>query len=509
MGAGTASRRRLRGLRTHSGSATTAVLGGLALLVLALGFAAGGSALLAIALLIGVVCVAVIARVDLYRAGLAATCGYVFCCSWTAWYVAGHQRPRAILLILALVLLLGAHLTKRLPHLPWWYVALVVAVSIDTVFNLLVPTSPIYLAHRYVESDAYRFATGLSTGISDFGSGLRFLFTLLGTVLVIAVCAMRFPRAPLWIAVSYTAGASLSGLVGYSDYLGLTSLGHALTGVGLAGNRAAGFTNHPNVLAAGNVYAVAIAAWLITTDRTSTRVAGWVFLPGLVLGTYASGSRGGAICLLVAAVLCLLILPRYRRQLAFTALGVGVVAAFLFLFLPSTGHALLVGARLAGNSGPSNEGRIAVINQGLTDFAHSPIYGIGLHVMDEAHNVVVQSLAAGGLILFFGFMCLQLGGAYAAIRLLRRRQLAAPLLVTVVVGFVFGNLENTLTEPLVYVPVALIVALGVQQSMRSEPRVLDIGEPPAAELAEAATEFAPDAPPAAGRHRTLALSSAP
>jgi len=83
--------------------------------------------------------------------------------------------------------------------------------------------------------------------------------------------------------------------------------------------------------------------------------------------------------------------------------------------------------------------------------------------MTEAHNVTVQTLAAGGIILFAGFMCLQFGSMFAAYHLIRFHSLAAPLLATVVTGVAFGNLENTLTEPLVYVPVALIVALRVQQ----------------------------------------------
>jgi len=454
--------------RLGNGVVETTVLGGLALLLLAFGFKAGGSVLLAVALLVTVAAVAAIARVDLAHAGLIATCGFVFCSSWTGWYIAGHQRPRALFLILALILLLAAHLNGRFPRVPWWYLALVGSVMLDTVLNLLLPTSTLYLDNRYLEIPGGTFGAHLITGISDFGTGLRFLFTLIGAALAISICALHFPRAPLWIAIAYTAGASLSGLVAFSDHLGVTSVGHALTGIGFRGDRATGFADHPVLMAAGNVYAIAIAAWLITTNNVRNRMVGLALLPGLVLGTYASKSRGGEICLVLAILVCLVILPQYRRRLHLAALGAGLIGVALFAVFPKTGHALLVAMRLAGNSGPSDQGRIAVLKQGVRDFMHSPIDGIGLHVVDEAHNVIVQSLAAGGLILFLGFMCLQVGGAFAAIRLIRTQPLAAPLLATFITGFLFGNLENTLTEPLVYVPVALIVALGAQQALEPE-----------------------------------------
>jgi O-antigen ligase len=246
-----------------------------------------------------------------------------------------------------------------------------------------------------------------------------------------------------------------------------TSFGAQLTGVPVLNGRAPGFTNHPNVLAGASVYAVPVAAWLVASTAPRLRNVGLVLLPGLVLGIYASGSRGGAICLVFAVALCMTFLPQYRKVIAFGLAIFGIIAAGLVAITPDLGHKLLKAVRLAGNSGPSNSGRIGVLKQGLHDFEHSPVWGIGLHVIDEAHNVLVQALASGGLILFFAFLGAQAGSALAAARLRDVDPLGAPLLVTVLVGFAFGNLENTLTEPFVWVPAAVIVGLVAQRAAMS------------------------------------------
>jgi O-antigen ligase len=474
----------------RSGVASMVVFGGFALLLFVAGLQAGGTTLMITAMLIALVAVAAVVRVDLAMAGLLATCGFVFVCSWTAWHIGGGLRPRLLFLLLALVLTLAAHFGGRFPHLPWWYLALIGSVVLLSVVDSVLPESQRYLDHRYIESQAGIWGPGLTTGISDFGTGLRFLVTLVGAALTISICSLHYRRAPIWIAMTYAAGASLSGLVAFSDAFLGTSLGHALTGIGFRGDRPTGFTDHPVIMAAANVYAIAIAAWLVTTSNTRQRIIGAALLPGLVLGTYASKSRGGTICLVLAILLCLVILPQYRRHLHFAAFGAAIAGGVLFVVFPSAGHGILVATRLAGGktaNSVSDTGRVAVLHQGLRDFAHSPIDGIGLHVMTEAHNVIVQCLAAGGLILLFGFLCVQFGGAWEAWRLSAVAPLAAPLLATVITGFVFGNLENTLTEPLVYVPVALIVALKAQQSapQAEAPAIAERVAPPARDLVPA------------------------
>lgn len=464
----------LRNARASGALATYAYVAW-ALLMLSMGMMAGGGGLFAILLMVVAVAAVVILRLNVVQCGLALTCGFAFTSSWTAWYVAGHQRPRALFLLLALGLLGVSQIHHRIPRFPWWYRTIIATVGLLMVLDVLFPSTRAYLEHRYLETQAGKWGPGLATGITDFGSGARFLLTLVGAGLTIAICTLHNRRAPYWIAVAYTAGAALSAWVAFIDYATHLGIGHALTGIGFRGTRATGFTDHPNILAAANTYAVGLAAWMTSSHERTMRRIGFVLLPGLVLGTYASGSRGGTITMVFAIGVCLFLLPEYRRRLAEIVFAASVIAISMFVFVPDLGYRLLVVTRLAGGKGSqdtSNTGRLAVIHQGWLDFQHSPVKGIGLHVMTEAHNVIVQTLASGGVIFLLGWSLLQVGSLWEAWRLIPVHPLARPLVATIVAGFVFGNLENVLTEPLVFVPTALLVAVYVQcraEMSESEP----------------------------------------
>lgn len=437
-----------------------------ALLLLVAGISAGGVGLLVVAGLLSCVLVAILFRVDLMRLGLLLVLGFAFTCSWNGVIIGGGQRLRALFLFLAIPVLFAATLRQRKPRFAGWYTAFSGAVLFLMLLDLLFPQTRVYLEGRYLESGAGQWGPGLTTGISDFGTGARFLVTLLGGAFVVAACSLHYRRAPYWVAFAYTAGAALSAFIAWSDSLHVTNLGHAITGIGFAGSRPTGLAFHPNILAAGDTYAVAFAAWLTTTHERRQRLIGLAMLGSLVLGTIASGSRGGTIAVAAAVAICVFLLPEYRRRLPELTLAGSVVAVGLALAAPGVGYHLLKMARLVGSKSSqdtSNSGRVAVLRQGLHDFQHSPIKGIGLHVMSEAHNVVVQSLASGGLILFGAWLVLQLGVLRDSIALLGVHPLARPLFATAVAGLIVGNLENLLGEPIVFVPTTVLVAILAQR----------------------------------------------
>lgn len=437
-----------------------------ALLLLVAGISAGGLGLELVAGLLICVFLAVSFRVDLMRLGLILVLGFAFTCSWNGLIIGGGQRLRTVFLFLAIPVIVAATLRQAKPRFVGWYTTFSGAVLFLMVLDLLFPQSRVYLEGRYLESGAGQWGPGLTTGISDFGTGARFLVTLVGGAFVVTACALHYRRAPYWVAFAYTAGAALSAFIAYSDSLHVTNLGHAITGIGFAGGRPTGLAFHPNMLAAGNTYAVAFAAWLTTTKERRQRLIGLVMLGSLVLGTIASGSRGGTIAVMAAVAICIFLLPEYRRRLPELTLAGSLVAVGFALAAPGVGYHLLKMARLVGSKSSqdtSNSGRLAVLKQGLHDFQHSPIKGIGLHVMSEAHNVVVQTLASGGLILFGAWLILQLGILRDSIALLRVHPLGRPLLATGVAGLIVGNLENLLGEPIVFVPTTVLVAILAQR----------------------------------------------
>ena len=184
-------------------------------------------------------------------------------------------------------------------------------------------------------------------------------------------------------------------------------------------------------------------------------------LPGLVLGVYASGSRGGAACVALALVLSLVILPRARQYAPITGLTLVVIAGGIAAAVPSVGVSILKATRLIGgiSTTGSDQARTIVAHQAHLDFAHSPLYGVGLQVSFEAQNVYLQELAAGGLLLFFAMAIYSLGAAVMAVKLMPRYDMAAALLtITLTIG-ALNIFEADLTDRFYYVPAAILVAL--------------------------------------------------
>ena len=103
--------------------------------------------------------------------------------------------------------------------------------------------------------------------------------------------------------------------------------------------------------------------------------------------------------------------------------------------------------------------RAEVAQQGERDFIHSPIDGVGMQVAAEAHNVYLQSLASGGLILFTGYVIFVVCAALTARRAMRYSELGGPLLAATVSVALLSMVENSLTDRLVYVPAGLVAAL--------------------------------------------------
>ena len=128
------------------------------------------------------------------------------------------------------------------------------------------------------------------------------------------------------------------------------------------GGRAPGLTLHPNFLAMTCILALPIMLWQLVSDDKRTRVIAGLFIVALLLGLYASGSRAGFAVGPGAALLSVLIMPRYRKYVPSVVLGVAGIAAMLFVLEPSLGKSLLQAFRLGGDTGsaqgsPTRRGR--------------------------------------------------------------------------------------------------------------------------------------------------------
>lgn len=426
-----------------------------------IGLAAGSLGVVLIGAVIGLAIIVVLARVDMQRVGIYATCTACFTLTWNGWFV-GPVRPGDLLILVALMLFVLADPNAGMRTPPWWVKQVGVLVFLVAVLNVAFPPDPIYLSHRVVLNalGAPTVSTKGSIAIANIGVAFKFVVAVVVIPMVFVAATRVDRRAVRWLAVSFGAGAALSGTAAILDYLGIPA-GHILTGVPSEHGRQLGFSNHPNFLAAGLVLGVPFAVWLLASKVRRDRLLGAAMMPGLVLGVYASGSRGGAVCVVLALGLSIVLIPRTRRYAPGVALAGATLVGIVAAAVPSVGAAILRVTRLSG--GAATEGsdvvRAAVGAQGLRDFRHSPIQGIGLQVSTEASQVYIQELAAGGILLFAAMAIYMMGAAIASARLIRRYDLAAALLAAVLVTLALNVFEADLTDRFYYVPAAILVAL--------------------------------------------------
>ncbi|MCU1656193.1 MAG: hypothetical protein JWO57_849 [Pseudonocardiales bacterium] len=464
-------------MRAPGGGTTTVAVSATLLLALeALGLYAGGGSRVVVAGLIVIIAALTLARVSLPTVGIGAACIASFTLPWNG-FLLGPVRPGDLLTLVALICFVAAGIHGSFPRLPWWVSQLGLAIVVVAVVNQLLPTDPRYLAGRIILGP-----NGLPAldNQSNLGVAFKFLVAVLAIPVVFSFASMHDRRALRWFAVAYAGGTSVSGLVAFSDHLGITTLGHQFTHNLDSTSREGGFSNHPNFLAGSCILAIATAIWLAASGDRRSRLIGIAVLPGIVLGTYASGSRGGAACLVLAMAISVVVIPRLRAHLTSVALVCGFLAVSAFVVFPGFGSAVLKATRLVGGGATtegSNIARAAVGAQGLHDFEHSPFAGIGLQVAAQAQNVYLQELASGGIVLFAAMSIYVGAGIIAARRLMPYHDLAAPLLATALAAVVFNALEASLTDRFSYVPMGLIVALVIQHE-REKRAAAELDEPP-------------------------------
>ena len=394
------------------------------------------------------------------RVALCLTYAAAATTAWNGWKQGGF-RIGDMFIGLAVGTFLIADLGRTLPKLPAWVWQFGAIIILITAAHELVPTDPQYLANRLVINGALPIRGGLELETNST-VGIKFLVPVLFMPLMFAFARAHDPKALLRAAYAFAVGTSISAAVGMSDLLGVTHLSQSITHLPAVGGRAPGLTLHPNFLAMTCVLALPVMLWQLVSDNIRTRVIALLFVVALLLGLYASGSRIGAAVGPGAALLSFAVMPRYRRYLPSLVLAVGGIVAALFVLDPHIGHSLLQAVRLGGNTGSasgSDAQRSIIFTQGVDDFKHSPIDGVGMQVAEEAHNVYLQALAAGGVFLLAGYLIFILAGVRTVIRAMKWEPLAYPLFVSTVAGAIFAVVQAALTDRVAYVPLALIATL--------------------------------------------------
>jgi O-antigen ligase len=246
-----------------------------------------------------------------------------------------------------------------------------------------------------------------------------------------------------------------------SALVGIVDLG----GVHLApnpiqGHRSSGLTLQPNYLGLGSVMGLpATLLWLGRSRRWA--IAGWAGVGILLGGVFVSGSRAGAGGALLAIGITVLLVPRLRHlaALVFPLCGMAII---LMLMLTSVDlHQTRLGNSLVTYQ--SDAGRSQLHQIALSQFEARPLSGIGIGVIEDAHDIYLQLLAAGGVIALTSFLVYLAGLAGAA-----RRSVQGPLRdetlvvsVGIVAWLLSGPFENQLADKFLYVLPGLLYAMSL------------------------------------------------
>lgn len=405
--------------------------------------------------------IVVVSRASMSSIALGAAYACAFTLTWNGWFL-GPVRPGDVLILLTLILLLVANPGNAFKTPPWWVKQLPVAIVLVVLLTIYFPPDPLYLAHRVVlgaQGQLIQDTSG-SVATASIGVGFKFIVAVFATPMAFIGAARIDKRAPRRLGIAFALGAALSGWAATLDHFG-ADFGRIITGIPNIGSRQLGFANHPNFLAAGVVLGIPFAFWLLMSADRRERFAGLIALPGLLGGDYASGSRGGAVCAVLVLGACVVLHPRTRAHLPTLAIAgmflVGVVA----VIVPSVGQAILKVTRLSGDSNTqgSDTVRALVGAQGVRDFHHYPISGVGLQASFDASQVYLQELASGGLILFLAMQVYMLGGIFTAWRYLKRYDMAMALLASLLGILALNWFEADLTDRFYYVPAAILVAM--------------------------------------------------
>jgi hypothetical protein len=376
----------------------------------------------------------------------------------------------------ALVVLAAVAVALRRPvHVPGWVWVLPAVLVLVAVLAWYFPPSPGYLASRVLVPVADSVAAATPPfALANVVNLARWLVSAAALPLATCLAIAARPRLAPALAITAALGAAVNAAVAITDEFGLTAISARLVPIVDVGGRQAGLSIQPNHVALAVAVAVPVVTWRVLVAPTLLRRLAWLAV-GTVLagGLVTSASRAGLIAAVLGAGLTVLTLRAGRKLVLPLVLGVVAVAVIAVAAVPALLGQVAEQLRISGadSAAESNAIREGIARQALTDFAHSPLHGLGLPVAADAHDVYLQLLASGGVLLLVGFGVFVLGFVLQVRRLERDDDtdddtdgLPRVLLVSVVSWLLVGAVVNQLTDAFLYLPVAIVAGLAAARA---------------------------------------------
>lgn len=309
---------------------------------------------------------------------------------------------------------------------------------------------------------------------------LFWLFAILIVPLAIIACIAIERRAAVWTMGAYVTGATLSSVVAITDLTGVTPhIGRSLAAVtgarsslfnaDLSDNRVPGLSDHPNTLGFTAVLSIPIVIYFIGTMRRK-----WIGAIALIVlfgGILACGSRGAQAVAPLVALAAMLWMPNRRsltRVFSISALAVVVAGVLLLVSLPSDVRQGVFRVIQGVNSdqyavsaiSASDAERLSVLRNGVADWQLYPVFGAGIRHIVEAHNIYVQLLAAGGVVLAVAMLVYWFWMLRDCWRLSKLGIVYARfLMLSIGSWLILGMVENFVTDRYVYFAIGCVAGL--------------------------------------------------
>lgn len=404
------------------------------------------------------------------RIAYAAAGAFVLVVTWNGFRLGGGALSNGFLLI-AFAAAMGHAMVARRPFpLPPWLLAATAGLVIAAMLNMIFPPDS-----GWINKTLLSYRTDFTPPVTDFlaprsdllALGKLFVGLLLLAVIFLAVArtASRVKRLMDLFVVSATANAAVALI----DYAGVP-----ISPRGSRVGREAGLTVHPNYLALTCTIAIPLALyWFSRGGRW--RNAGLVATALLLGGAYVSGSRAGGVSAALAVVVTVAAIPNLRRALGVVLPVTGMVIVAMLMFT-NAGNQLLEQLRFTGDptTTGSDNARTELAELAVDQFSARPLQGVGFQVIQDAHSIYLQLLAAGGVIALAAFLT-YLWGLWVSTRRARagpERDLATAAAIGVAMWLVNGVVDSQLADKYLYVVPGLLVALSYSATaLRAAPEL--------------------------------------
>lgn len=381
--------------------------------------------------------------------------------SWGAVRIGPAPLSDALLLVAFALVLFDIITGVNRAKLPGYVYLAALSVGVVALVNSIQPADAQYLANRLQLTG---FA-GRALAQIDTGAFNKALFWLVAIVVVpfVTLACMNSARKTCGLVMGgVVIGTAISSAVAISDFLGLSRIGPSLNGYANESSRQFGLTVHSNNLGVSCAIAVPIALYLLTQRKFG--LVGAACLPLLAGGVLLSGSRGAQVVFVLAAI-CGAILAARKAPLrfifwagAFLLLVLIMWATFNQFIPPEVSKQLLrFGGDSAGSSS-SDDGRVTLAKQAVSDFWHNPFVGIGIPYITYAHSIYLQLLSAGGIVLTTAFLCYFFCILRDGLNHGRNIGPVRYLTVSVASWLLVGVVENQLTDRFLYYTGACLIA---------------------------------------------------